>query len=207
MKEQQELMNVKQLLSGICLQPEQTIEWLAREKPNYLLTVLAMIGGVQSSLYQSYNKDAGDKLPLTAVLLIAAIGGPLFGLIGMYLNSALLRWTGKWIGGQASAVEIRLAYAWSCVPQVLALPLWIVAVLAWKQALFSKLHNDGVSLLIEIAIMVLNLWGLVVFLRCLKTVQKFSIWRALLNLLLPILILLVPVLLIIFAVILLAKGF
>lgn len=54
-----------------------------------------MLGGMQYSLQQSFNKNAGDKMELSTILWIALILGPIGGWLGMHINSFFLKWTGN----------------------------------------------------------------------------------------------------------------
>jgi Yip1-like protein len=86
---------------------------------------------------QTEGRTSRQPLPMTLwatarAMLIAAIAGPIAGIIALYIGSALIRWTGHWIGGKASARTIRAAMAWSTVPGDMgvvtldsrACPLW-----------------------------------------------------------------------------------
>ena len=52
-------------------------------------------------------------------------GGAIGGLIGVYLMGALLKITGRWIGGLGDWSAVRAAVAWAQVPAIWAILLWL----------------------------------------------------------------------------------
>ncbi len=104
--------------------------------------------------------------------------------------------------------QVRAAIAWSSVPLIWALPLWIPELALFGQDLFTKAtpRLDANPLLAVALIgfglveLIIGIWAIVVFLKCLGQVQGFSAWRALGNALLAFLIvftvILIPILLI-----------
>lgn len=48
---------------------------------------------------------------------------PAFTVLCSWLNALLLRWAGRWLGGQATARELLIALAWSVMPVALVAPL------------------------------------------------------------------------------------
>ncbi len=105
----------------------------------------------------------------------------------------VLRWSGRLLGGHAGPRELRAAIAWSGVPYIASMVLWIPELLLFGDELFTTATPrldaaPGLQavLLGFVAVEVLaTAWAFVVFLKCLGEVQGFSAWRALLNLLLP----------------------
>jgi hypothetical protein len=170
--------------------------------PTRHVALLAMVAGVGRALSNASDRSLGDQLGLPAVLMLALVLGPVGGLLGLYLASALLRWTGSWLGGQASSEQVRAAYAWSSVPAIWLLPLWIAKLVIFGRQLFmdadfaSETHWAifGLFTLIEL---VVGIWATVVLLKCLGEVQGFSAWKALGSVLLAFLVVFVPIVLLI----------
>lgn len=88
--------------------PRATIRRIVDYDPKHLVLVLAMLAGFANALNTTSANNLGDILSIPIILLICAIIGPIFGVIGLYVYGALLKWTGGWIGGQGSSVQIRL---------------------------------------------------------------------------------------------------
>lgn len=180
--------------------PRETIQQIVTSDPTRLVLLLAALQGISGTLDQASINSAGDRLELPTLLAAVVIAGPVLGILSLYIGAALLRWTGNWIGGQASSQHIRTAIAWSSVPIIWSLLLWIPELWLFGKELFTsetpRLDAD-VTLsfsyfgfaLVEFTIAV---WALVVYLKCLGQVQGFSAWKALGNSLLAILVIVVP---------------
>lgn len=96
--------------------PRATIQHIVDTDPERWVMVLAAISGFAQVLDRASMRNLGDKMEWPAILLVAAIAGPITGIISLSLGGALIRWSGSWIGGNASSQNIRAAIAWSSVP-------------------------------------------------------------------------------------------
>lgn len=193
---------------SIWVQPRATIQQIIDSHPTRLVLLLAAVAGFSQFLDRAVMKNLGDRLEWPMIFAIAAVAGPVMGVVGLYIGGALLRWTGGWLGGRANPQQVRAAIAWSSVPLIWALPLWIPELALFGQDLFTKAtpRLDANPLLAVALIgfglveLIIGIWAIVVFLKCLGQVQGFSAWRALGNALLAFLIvftaILVPILLI-----------
>jgi len=185
----------------IWVKPRQTIRRIIESDPKHQVVILAMLAGVSRALDRAASRNAGDALSLPVILAICVVAGPIGGLPSLYIAGALLRWTGSWLGGKASSEEVRAAIAWSSVPMICTLPLWIPKLVLYRNELFqsSMPRVQAIPLLalpllgfvaIEITV---TIWAFVVLLKCLGEVHGFSAWRALVALTLAFLIVFVPV--------------
>lgn len=187
------------------LHPRRTIRQIVETNPDRLVLLLAAVGGIAEALTNASSDSKGDHMSLQAILLTALIGGPLMGIIGLWLGGALLRWTGGWIGGQADSRRIRTTLAWANVPLVWSLILWLPALLLFGAELFAKATPiidastmlSGLYMVFSFGIGTVSIWAFVVFLHALGEVQGFSAWKALGNSILAGLVVLVPLLAII----------
>ncbi len=193
---------------SIWTRPRDTIEAIVSSDPRRLVLLLAALGGFANALDRASLRDLGDKYDLPVIFGLSAIGGPIGGIVALYVGGALIRWTGTWIGGRASTENIRAAIAWSNVPLIWALLLWIPEALLLGDGLFKSeapalAENSALALgylgLVAVQF-VIGIWTIVVFLKCLGQVQGFSAWKALGNSLLAALAIVVPILVVTFAV-------
>jgi hypothetical protein len=191
--------------TSIWLKPRATIQYIVESNPTRWVLVLAALMGFSSALDQASIKSIGDEYELPMIFIMAAIAGPICGIIGLYIGAALLRWTGSWMGGTASAQHVRAAVALSSVPYVWALVLWIPSVALLGSELFTSetpmMDADPMRLMLYLGISLIELtiaiWAIIVFLKCLGQVQGFSAWKALGNTVLAGLVIAVPILLLI----------
>jgi hypothetical protein len=187
----------------IWLHPRVTIRAILAHDATYLVLPIVALTGVSQALNRLADRNAGDRLSFTVILLLAFVAGPLGGILGLYLGAALVRLAGRWLGGNASAEQIRASLAWGSVPALWGGLLWIPAIALTGSALFSadmaqtvghRVVRTVAALLIVQAGM--TIWSFFTGLHCLGETQGFSAWRALGNLVLAGAILIVPVFLI-----------
>ena len=192
--------------------PRATIQEIVDRDPEHLVLALAAVAGFSGFLDRAAMRSMGDDFQWPTLVLIGAIVGPISGIVGLYLFGWLLRWTGDWIGGRASSREIRTAMAWSSVPIVWALVLWVPELALFGQELFTTETpriDSNTNLLVLFVLfglveMTVGIWAIVVFLKSLGQVQGFSAWKALGNSALAGLVILIPLLLVVFVVVALA---
>ncbi len=169
--------------------------------PARLVLVLAMLGGLSQALDNASLFSLGDKLSPAAVFALCAVFGPVSGIITLYLSGLVLSWTGKWLGGQAGQAEVRSAVAWSNVPIIWAMLLWVPEYLLFGRELFmSDTPALDASLSLSFTLMgfflveiILAIWALVIYLKCLGEAHRFSAWKALANSVIAALLVIIPI--------------
>jgi hypothetical protein len=187
---------------SIWISPRRTIRKIVDTDPGKFVIPLAMLAGISQALDRSVARSSGDTLPLTVVLAICLILGPIGGILSLYIGGALFRWSGSWLGGQARTEEVRAAIAWSSVPVIFILPLWIPQILIFGEELFTTATprmdaNPVLALLLlgfglfELAV---GIWAFIIFLQTLGEVHRFSAWKALAAAFLGTLVVVVPIL-------------
>ncbi len=127
------------------------------------------------------------RIPHPLILLLAAALVPVFGVLGLYIGGWWYRWIGSWFGGKATSEQVRAAIAWSQVPNISSLVLWIPAVAIFLATLFSAQTplieaNPFLALgflLFRPALIGLQIWKSFVWIKCLAEVHRFSAWRSL----------------------------
>ncbi len=184
--------------------PRRTLKHVLADDPEYWIFGLGAISGVSEALDRASTKSLGDDISLPALLAIAVVLGAISGVVSIYLYGFLVTWTGRWLGGKASNLEVRTALA---LPNVIAgwsLLLWIPLFVFLGNDMFTtempRLEaNPELDWLVRgvFAIeIVLGVWYVVVALQCLSEVQGFSAWRALANAIVAILVVAGPVIMI-----------
>lgn len=196
-----------QPFATIWLHPRRTVRQIVARDPQYLVIPLACLAGVGRVLDRASMRSMGDDAPTVAILAIAVVAGPLTGIIGLFIGSALIGFTGKWLGGKAPGEHIRTALAWGYVPSIAALVLWIPQLVLFGGDMFTtempRLEAQPYLLapLLGIAALeiTLGVWGFILVCNTLAEVQRFrSAWRGLLNLILAGAVIIVPLLAIAF---------
>ena len=112
-----------------------------------------------------------------------------------------VEWTGRWIGGKGSHAEIRASFVWSGIPEIAGISYWLLGFATFGSELFTSAtpridENTFLSIqfvAFQAVLLVFALWGFVLFVICLAEAQRFTVWKAFLNLLLALVVVALPV--------------
>ena len=191
-------------LFAIWTHPRATIRRVV-DRPALQVMLLAVVGGVYTGLSRASGRSVGHLNPDDPFLavLLAVVFAALLSIPMLYLLAGVLRWTGRFLHGQAGGKEIRAAIAWSNVPLIASLALFALQLPLFGEELFLS-HTPRIDAdpwlqlsLVGFGLLrlTLGLWGAVVFVLALAEVQRFAIWRALVNVVLMAVAVLAPFLL------------
>ncbi len=178
---------------GMWIKPRETIRAILSYNKSYLLTLLYWIYGFPLILQFAQNFSLGDQMSLAYILGIALVGGFVVGFIGINLGALLFYWTGRWIGGLGSFQDVRAAVAWSSVPNIVSMAIWLTQIAMFGNKVFSLMFFNTPLVGIELTVtyfcsiisIVVMIWGIVILLKAIGEAQQFSAWKALLNVFLP----------------------
>ena len=190
------------IFTRIWTSPRIVFKFINESSYNKFITVLLILGGITSTLNNASNKNMGDKMPLISVLIVCLIGGVIFGWLSFYMYAALLSWTGKWLKGKGNTKSLLRMISYALIPSLVVLLLVIIRVVILGNAEFQSnvdILDKGIittiiyffSAFIEIVIVI---WTLVLIVIGISEVQELSIWKSILNMILPGILLLVVLL-------------
>tara|TARA_R110001632_G_scaffold82057_5_gene182302 strand:- start:771 stop:1418 length:648 start_codon:yes stop_codon:yes gene_type:complete len=194
----------KQIFTKIWKSPRQVFKYVNDTKYDKYVYILLFFAGIARAFDRATMKDMGDNLSLWAIIGICVIGGGLLGWLAYYIYAALLSWTGKWLKGEGDTKSILRVLAYALIPSVLALVLLLPQIGVYGIEMFK---SDGdissAGLLPNILVygtmileLILGIYTLVLCVIAISEVQKLSIGKSILNLILPVLIFAVPIILI-----------
>jgi hypothetical protein len=177
---------------SIWTKPRDTISAIVAEDPNRSLWPLSTIYGFSSLLSLFQSIALGQLLAPLGILILATLLAPFWGYLQINIWSWAVSFTGKWLKGGGSFTNIRASYAWSLVPMILNIPLWLLMVATFGHQLFSKvpdaatLPSSQINLIfgVLLAKVAVAVWSLVIYLNGLATVQKFTMLRTVGNVIL-----------------------
>ena len=199
----------------IWLHPRRTVRRLVETDPEKWVILLACLAGVGATLDRASSRNLGERIDWQLIVFGACLLGPLGGLLRLWLYSHLIRWTGTWIGGIPDRGPIRTAVAWSTVPAIVALPLWIPMLVFFGQESFTEEtpRLDANPLLaipligIGLVQIGLTIWMIVIISNAVAEVQGFrSAWKGFGNITLAALVVIVPIALILAAYFMIAAN-
>ncbi len=186
--------------STIWYNPRGTIRDILATHPNQYLLLLVVGGGLGQAFNYAGTFAMGDTFSVSQVLGVIVLLGPLSALISLYLWGWLLHWTSRWLGGIATAAELRIAVAWSWAPVVYLLPMWGVRYILFRHEMFTTQQpfiesHELLSALygfFNVVDFLVSIMSLFILFNTVSEVNKFSVWRSILAIGLLMLLLTVP---------------
>jgi len=175
-------------------EPRKTIRGIITTDPSKQMLALCIVYGFPIMIHMARFFSAGTNFSMWTILLLSLLLSPIAGFIGISFTSALVYWTGKWINGKSKYKELRSAVAWSNVPTVVTCITWVILALSLGQGLFMAGFYAEEMPLATLATflfglqVIASIWSFVIFLIALSEVQKFSILRAIANVVIPFII-------------------
>lgn len=185
----------------IWIKPRGTIREIINYDTGYLTIPLALISGFAQALDRSIGRSAGDNIDLIILIPLIMILGPIAGLFALFVGGAILSWVGGLLGGEGSREEVMTALAWSSIPQILVivLDLGLIAILGGEaftsitpqfdariqQDLFAALFYSLILIGIMITAIVISVWSIILYIKCIAEAHRFSVWRSIATILIP----------------------
>ncbi len=170
----------------IWYQPRKTIRAIVDADPIKHVHVLAMLTGITLMLDNFVENLSGSILMNLAFLLI---GGPIIGIGLLYLFAAIFSTSSAFVRGSGKPEETRTALAWASIPQITLTPVYLIYfLLLFFEEEFSSSMFTFLDASYSFLIILVGLWGFIVFLLCLAEVNRISFWKAVLVFILPFLV-------------------
>ena len=190
-------LSEKEIFRNIWMSPRKVFKFINDRNYNELTTVLLIFGGIASSLNNASGRNIGDYMPLWSVLIVCVFGGAIFGWISFYIYAALLNWTGKWLKGVGNTKSLLRMMSYAVIPSLVIIILFSIRIALYGNEVFqSNIDIVGKGALtigvyaftafVEIAI---GIWILAIMVIGISEVQKLSVWKSILNMILPVIVL------------------
>ncbi len=180
----------------IWVRPRDTIRHIVSTNPKYGFLALCALNGFPMAMNFAQSMSLGLALPTWALIIGAFIVCGFLGFVSISLSSLLILWTGKWIGGMGNYTTIRSAVAWSNVPNFITSLTWLALLAVFGGLVLNQGFSEtsfvgyqaGIVFIIFLIQSIVSIWGFIILLKTVAEVQEFSVWRALLNVVIPFII-------------------
>lgn len=195
----------KDIVTKIWFSPRKIFKYINDTKYEKYLYILLFLAGVSRGFDRASEKNMGDNSSLLIIIGFSVVIGGLLGWISFYLYAALVSWTGKWLKAEGDTRSIFRILVYGMLPSILATFLLIPQIAIYGNELF-KSEGDITSAglmpnIIVYACMFLEfalaIWTIVLCVIGISEVQKLSIGKSILNVILPIIVILIPILVIV----------
>lgn len=191
----------KDIFTKIWTSPRLIFKYINDNNYNKHVNMLLILAGITNAFDRASTKNLGDNVSLIGILALCIVLGALLGWIGYYLYSSLLSWTGKWLDGKGNSNSILTMLSYAMIPAILTLVLIFIQMGLYGVGIFQSnfdvfsggLISNIIFFTTSILELTLGIWTLVLIVIGLSEVQKISVPKAILNMLLPPLVILVPI--------------
>ncbi|MEF7566128.1 Yip1 family protein [Bacillus infantis] len=177
----------KRPIISIWTAPRETIRHQMKHSKFGWLFLLAALAGISYFLDSASTGNLADKANASAggIVLIGLFAGPVLGLISWVFFSAVYFGIGKLFGGESTFKEMLYAVAWSNIPIIASLLLWIPDLGIMGDGAFSQYLSDvngfGVIIILFTSFLeiVLTVWYAVILVKGVAAAHQFSAWKGL----------------------------
>lgn len=193
-----------EIFTKIWIQPRLVFRYINYHSYDKFVPYLVILAGIYRAFDNAMEKHSGENFSLFSVLFLAIIFGGLLGWISYYIYAALISFTGKWIGGIVNTRAIFNMMAHGMTPSIIALFLFSIQIIIHGNNVFmigydtilEDFEENSISVILIILQLIFTIYTVFLCVIGLSEIQNFSIWKSILNFLLPILMIVVPVVLI-----------
>lgn len=132
-------------LHDIWLRPRRVLRELADQPVARTDYLLGAVQGVVSWLSLSRAQSAGASLDLGEILGRALLAGPVAGVVGIYLMTMVYVRLGRRAGGVATRAQVVHVLAYSGVPMVASLGIWLLTAALAGRPTFVEAPQRGLE--------------------------------------------------------------
>ena len=178
---------------NIWVKPRDTVKKIVKFNPKYRFVILSFLYGLPMLLHMAQNLDLGERFTTAGIAVAAVVLATFVGMLAITIASGLVYWTGQWIGGKSTYLNVRAAVSWSNVPNVVAIIVWFIMIYNFRSQIFmdgfeEMVMSTSASMMINVAMLVqsvIAIWSFIILVKSLGEVQGFSAWKGVLNVLIP----------------------
>jgi signal peptidase I len=160
---------------SVWLKPGNTIERVLAGNPRHSVWMLAALGGIASLVVQMIGAELTTAIVDWRVVAGVSLAGALYGLVGLYIYALCFRWSGRMLGGPATAVQLRAVLAWAFLPYIASLAICFAILVGLKASGGST--TEALTTVLTTIAMVFGLWSVIMTLLMLARVQHFGFRR------------------------------
>ncbi|MCX8524087.1 YIP1 family protein [Chryseobacterium formosus] len=202
--EKYNVLSDKDVFTKIWTEPRRVFRFINDTRYEKYFYLLLFLAGVVRAFERASSKNMGDHSSLFSIVFGCVIIGGALGWISYYIYAALISWSGKWLNGVGNTSSIFRMMAYAMIPSILGLSFLFLQIAVYGVDYFTDFAgyletNIVANIVFWISFIIsilLSLTTLVFMVIGLSEVQKFSIGKAVLNLILPVLIIVVPIVLV-----------
>jgi len=200
----QEYYSDFEILTKIWTKPRLVFNYIIRTGYDNHVALFLILQGISRAFSRASSKNMGDSFSLEAILFICITFGGFLGWISLYFYAALVSLTGKWLNGIADTYSTLRVLAYAMTPTIFSLPLFLIKILICGNELFKgnpyvdEIGSSTNIIILGILVceMLLGIWTLILLVIGISELQRMTIWKSILNLIMPVLFISIPIIII-----------
>lgn len=162
-------------------QPRSTIRTLTHSRPTFGVYLLSTVYALQSLFFYANWWSLGLKFDQSIIITVTVLFSPIYAVLWLYIMGYIYYLTGRMLRGTGEPLYLRTALAWSKVPYSVNLLMWFVLIFANPAYVFIQDSQGPSSVFLNLIALIVGVWSFVLLVQGVREVQQFSIWKALLN--------------------------
>jgi hypothetical protein len=191
----------REVFTKIWTSPREVFRYINDYRFDKYQTAFLVLAGISRAFDRASTRNMGDHESLGMIIFICIIAGAVAGWMTYYFYAALVSWTGEWLKGKGNMESIVRVLSFAVLPSILSLLLLIPQIAIYGKAIFQT-NGDitSASLMGNIIFygsilldFILAAYSIVFAIIGVSEVQKLSIGKTILNLLMPAIIIIVPI--------------
>lgn len=195
----------KDIFRKIWTSPRKVFKYINEKHYDKYVTMLLILSGISNAFDRASMKNMGDTMSLESIIGLSIVIGGLLGWISFYFYAALISWTGEWLNGKSNTTAILRIISYAMIPSIIALVFLIPQIAIYGVEIFKEdgdITSSGLisnifvygSVFLEV---ILGIYTLIFCVIGISEVQKLSIGKAILNMILPVIVILIPIIIIV----------
>jgi hypothetical protein len=175
-------------------QPKETFKYIFEHISKESVFIFFVLAGIAKAVDRLLDKELVNNPFDVGQLAIRIILGGALGWISYYIIAWFLEFAGGLLKGKATLSQYKRVLAWSLVPVIISLFILIPQYFIYGAGSNNAVWETGFSMsstglvIFTVLTFILDLWALVILVIGVAFIQNFSIGRAILNIVLPILV-------------------
>jgi transglutaminase-like putative cysteine protease len=169
--------------------PRQTIVRECNNGSKITFIILICLLGLSSTMDNLVFGLPDKKFPIEWIWVGLIIIGPVSGVINVFLWGWFLSFTGRWLDGTANAWTLRRVVAWSNVPAIAGMLVYMALFFIMGNKLFyenTNILDEGYMFMsffmgAFLILITIVMWRVVIHIGMIAEVQGFTIWRSIAN--------------------------
>lgn len=170
--------------SAVWIRTRETVRYIIEEKSDGFIWLLVALAGVSGALLGSLDSAADEFMPGWGIVFGSIIAGPIVGIIGTAISSAIFLWMGKVFRGESTYTEMFRAVAAAQIPQIWLLPVLLIWLLSSPATFFLPAEAAEVtemeavlSVVATLILLVVSVWTFVIQYKGVAEAHRISSWK------------------------------